>query len=226
MPAEADLQTHNQNKHRRLCRNAFRRLGQGEHALVNWIQQCGPCALEVQWDRCLFEALVRAIAHQQLHGKAAETILGRLKSGYPGSGFPSAKQLSRSSVEKLRGCGFSAAKVAAIHGIAHAQLRGQIPDRQSAANMSDTELIDQLTELRGVGRWTVEMLLIFTLGRIDVMPVDDFGVRHGLKLLLNLHEMPTPRHVAEYASVWAPYRTVAAWYLWRRADAAKRGKSD
>lgn len=186
-----------------------------------WIGQSGPCSLEIQWERELFEALVRAIAHQQLHGRAAETILGRLVAGFRCDGFPNAKQLKRASHEKLRGMGFSSAKVLAIQGIAAAATSGEIPTRVKAEKLTDEALIAQLLPLRGVGRWTVEMLLIFTLGRLDVMPVDDFGVKSGLQQLFGLEAMPKRDSFAELTDHWKPYRSLGAWYLWRKADAGK-----
>jgi DNA-3-methyladenine glycosylase II len=187
-----------------------------------WIQQCGPCKLTVAWDRSLYEALVRAIAHQQLHGRAAEAILGRLCEGFRGNDFPTPKQIARASAEKLRGMGFSAAKTVAIQGIAAAAARGEIPDRAGAEQMSDEEIIERLVKLRGVGRWTVEMLLIFTLGRLDVLPVDDFGVKSGLQQLIGCQTLPKKADFAVHAATWHPYCSIAAWYLWRKADAAKR----
>lgn len=189
--------------------------------LDSWIDESGPCSLEIQWQRELFEALVRAIAHQQLHGRAAETILGRLVAGFRCESFPSAQQLRRASHEKLRGMGFSSAKAVAIQGIAAAAVAGDIPTRVAAASLSDDELIECLLPLRGVGRWTVEMLLIFTLGRLDVMPVDDFGVKSGLQQLFGLEGMPKKDVFAELTDHWKPYRSLGAWYLWRKADAGK-----
>lgn len=186
-----------------------------------WIGQSGPCSLEIQWDRELFEALVRAIAHQQLHGRAAETILSRLVAGFRCEDFPSAQQLKRASHEKLRGMGFSSAKALAIQGIAAAAVAGEIPGRNEAATLTDEEVVERLLPLRGVGRWTVEMLLIFTLGRLDVMPVDDYGVKSGLQQMFGLEAMPKKDAFAELTNHWKPYRSLGAWYLWRKADAGK-----
>ena len=186
-----------------------------------WVAQSGPCSLQIQWERELFEALVRAIAHQQLHGRAAETILGRLVAGFRCTEFPSALQLKRSSHEKLRSMGFSSAKAVAIQGIASAAAAGEIPIRAVAATLTDDELIERLLPLRGVGRWTVEMLLIFTLGRLDVMPIDDFGVKSGLQQLFGLAAMPKKEVFAELTDHWKPYRSLGAWFLWRKADAGK-----
>jgi DNA-3-methyladenine glycosylase II len=187
-----------------------------------WITKSGTCKWEVAWDRDIYEALVRAIAHQQLHGRAAETILGRFCAGFRGDAFPTPKQVSRASTEKLRSMGFSSAKTLAIQGIAAAALAKEIPDRETAKQLDDQELIERLVKLRGVGRWTVEMLLIFTLGRLDVMPVDDFGVKSGLQQLLKLEDFPKKADFEIHTASWAPYRSIAAWYLWRKADAGKK----
>ena len=206
---------------KRKIRAGVKHLRKHSSELDAWIETSGPCSLEIQWERELFEALVRAIAHQQLHGRAAETILGRLVAGFRCEGFPTAQQLKRASHEKLRGMGFSSAKAVAIQGIAAAAVAGEIPTRVVAASLTDEQLIEQLLPLRGVGRWTVEMLLIFTLGRLDVMPIDDFGVKSGLQQLFNLESMPKKDVFAELTDHWKPYRSLGAWYLWRKADAGK-----
>jgi DNA-3-methyladenine glycosylase II len=207
---------------KRKVRTGVKHLRKQSPELDTWIEASGPCSLEIQWQRELFEALVRAIAHQQLHGRAAETILGRLVAGFRGEGFPSAQQVKRASHEKLRGMGFSTAKAVAIQGIAAAAAAGEIPTRAAAASMTDAELIERLLPLRGVGRWTVEMLLIFTLGRLDVMPIDDFGVKSGLQQLFGLESMPKKDRFAQLTDHWQPYRSLGAWYLWRKADAGKQ----
>jgi DNA-3-methyladenine glycosylase II len=185
------------------------------------IRRIGPCTLAPAM-REPYEALVRAIAHQQVHGRAAEAILGRFVALYPGIPFPTPEMVLATEVETMRGCGFSASKVAAIRNIAEKAAAGIVPTRRSAARFSDEALIERLVAIRGVGRWTVEMLLIFTLGRPDVLPVDDFGVREGWRVAAGLDAQPKPRALAEIGEAWAPYRTTAAWYLWRAADAAKR----
>jgi DNA-3-methyladenine glycosylase II len=123
----------------------------------------------------------------------------------------------------MRGAGLSANKVLAIRDIAEKAALGVIPNRAAARRLSDEVLIERLVALRGVGRWTVEMLLIFTLGRADILPVDDFGVREGYRVAASLPEQPKPKALAEIGEAWAPYRTTAAWYLWRAADLAKEG---
>jgi DNA-3-methyladenine glycosylase II len=164
-----------------------------------------------------YEALVSAVAHQQLHGKAAMTILGRLCAHNAGQVPPPAALLAMPD-EALRACGFSGAKTLALRDIAARALEGAIPSRAQARRLSDAALI------RGVGQWTVEMLLIFTLRRPDVFPVDDFGVREGYRLIHGLDAQPKPKTFAVIGELYAPYRSTAALYLWRACDAAKAPK--
>ena len=191
-------------------------------ALKRVIRQVGPFTLKPA-RRQPYEALVRAIAHQQVHGRAAEAILGRFIALCPEPGFPTPEAVLALSPEAMRGAGLSANKVLAIRDIAEKAALGVIPDRAAARRLSDEVLIERLVALRGVGRWTVEMLLIFTLGRADILPVDDFGVREGYRVAAGLPEQPKPKALAEIGEAWAPYRTTAAWYLWRAADLAKEG---
>jgi DNA-3-methyladenine glycosylase II len=170
-----------------------------------------------------YQALVRAIAHQQLHGNAARAILRRLSELHPG-GFPEPSALHATSEEALRGCGFSGSKVAAIRDICARTLDGTVPSAADAAGITDDELITRLSSIRGVGRWTVEMLLISTLGRPDVLPVDDFGVREGWRLLTGAEAQLRPKQLAAIGEAWAPYRSTAAWYLWRASDEGKKIK--
>lgn len=179
------------------------------------IAAIGPCRHETRPAREPYEALVRAIAYQQLHAKAGDAILARLLALYPGVPFPSAAQLLATAPERQRACGFSAAKLAALRGIAQAALDGVVPSREHAELLTDDELIDRLTPLKGIGRWTVEMLLIYTLERTDVLPADDFGVREGYRRLKRLDAAPSARQMRDIGAAWQPYRTVAAWYLWR-----------
>lgn len=179
------------------------------------IQATGPCLHRATPEREPYEALVRAIAYQQLHARAAEAILGRLLALFPGQPFPAPAQLLALSPEALRGCGFSASKLATLQGIAQASLQGIVPSRDEAQELSDDALIARLVTLRGVGRWTVEMLLIYCLERSDILPVDDLGVREGYRRLKGLDKAPTPAQMRSLGGAWSPYRTVAAWYLWR-----------
>jgi DNA-3-methyladenine glycosylase II len=205
-----------------MSRAAIRHLSDADHRFAALIRRVGPPALGVDRQRELYEALVRAIAHQQLHGKAAEAILGRFVALHPGEAFPSPDRVLATSAELMRGCGFSAAKLAAIQDICAKTLDGTVPTRRQATRLSDDALIERLTTIRGVGRWTVEMLLIFTLGRPDVLPVDDFGVREGYRLLFGLDLQPKPRALAELGLAWAPHRSMATWYLYRAVEEARR----
>ena len=174
----------------------------------------GPCSFTPKPAREPYEALIRAVAYQQLHAKAGDAILNRLLSIY-GHEFPSPHQLSSTPFETLRACGFSAKKIEAISGIANAALTGIVPTRTQADLMTDEDLIARLVILKGIGRWTVEMLLIFTLERMDVLPADDFGVAHGYQRLKKLATAPKRKELSEIAQAWSPYRTIASWYLWR-----------
>jgi len=185
------------------------------------IRRVGRPRLNVDRKRGPYEALMRAIAHQQLHGRAAEAILRRFQALYPEEPFPCPESVLATAEETLRGCGFSGAKIAALRDICTKSLDGTVPTRRASLRLSDAELIARLTGIRGVGRWTVEMLLIFTLGRPDVLPVDDFGVREGYRVLYELEAQPKPRELATLGEAWAPFRSFATWYLYRAAEEAR-----
>lgn len=203
-----------------MSREAVRHLST-DLRLAELIRRVGPPRLDIQRQRSLYQALIRAIAHQQLHGRAAEAILGRFAALFPGDVFPAPDAVLATADLALRGCGFSGSKIAAIRDICAKALDGTIPSRRGSARLSDDALIERLTSIRGVGRWTVEMLLIFTLGRPDVLPVDDFGVREGYRVLHGLDVQPKPRALAELGLPWAPFRSVATWYLYRSAEEAR-----
>ncbi|MBL7664385.1 MAG: DNA-3-methyladenine glycosylase 2 family protein [Bacteriovoracaceae bacterium] len=171
--------------------------------------------------RSPYEALVRSIAHQQLTGRVAEVILGRFIALVPNKKFPEPADVLALPIEKLRSVGFSMSKATSIQQIAEFALAGKVPTRAQAKKMSSEELITQLTEIRGVGRWTVEMLLIFTLGRLDVFPVDDFGVKKGYCLHYKKRKLPTPKQFRIIAQKWQPYGSYAALYFWACADRKK-----
>lgn len=197
---------------------AVSHLKKASPAMKALITRIGSCALEVEAARSPFQSLVTAVAHQQLHGKAAATILGRFQNLFPRGRFPTPKALATVTDEQLRGVGFSRAKAAAIRDIAEKSLSGVVPGSKAIALLPDEEIITRLTQVRGVGKWTVEMLLIFTLGRPDVWPVDDFGVRTGWKIAHGMPEMPTPKELHALGEIFRPHRSVAAWYLWRATD--------
>ncbi len=198
--------------------DALRHLRRVDPVMAQLIRRAGPYQHAPERGRGPYEALVRAVAHQQLTGKAAETILGRFVALYGGDRFPEPARLVETTDEALRGCGFSRAKTASLKDIAARTLDGSIPPRRALARMKNEAIIEQLTEARGVGRWTVEMFLMFTLGRPDVLPVDDYGIRMGYKMAYGKRTLPKPKVLARYGELWAPYRTTASWYLWRAVD--------
>lgn len=204
-----------------MSRDGLRHLRSDLH-FADLIRRVGPPRLGVQRQRSPYEALMRAIAHQQLHGRAAEAILARFAALYPDADFPDPLRVLETNDAALRACGFSAGKIAALRDICAKTLDGTVPNRRAAARLDDAALIERLTTIRGVGRWTVEMLMIFTLGRPDVLPVDDFGVREGYRVLAGREAQPKPREMAEIGLAWAPYRSLATWYLYRAAEEARR----
>jgi len=185
------------------------------------IRRHGLCGLAPE-GRSPYEALTRAIAHQQLNGRAARTILGRFVALFDNGRFPTPAAVLATRATTLRRAGFSRAKVRAIKDIARHAVKGVVPTRRACRHLNDDELIERLIQIHGVGRWTVEMMLMFTLGRLDVLPVDDFGVREGFRVAYHRRKQPTPKALRAYGERWKPYRSVAAWYLWRAADEARR----
>jgi DNA-3-methyladenine glycosylase II len=185
------------------------------------IADVGDCGLKTNPGREPYEALVRSISYQQLHGRAAEAILGRLLDMYPDQPFPTPSNILATDPALMRACGFSTTKVATIREIAQKTQDGVVPTLADAQLMSNEELIERLVQLKGVGRWTVEMLLIFTLERWDVLPVGDFGVREGYRLLKSLSKQPTPKELSTIGAAWSPYSSIAAWYLWQAASLYK-----
>ncbi len=197
---------------------AVEHLRGADKVLARLIARVGPCTLRARSRRQPFEALVQAVTHQQLNGTAAGTILRRMIALFPGKRFPTPQDLLDTSEERLRSAGLSRAKVAAIKDIAAKTLAGIVPSSRAIERMSDPEIIERLTSVRGVGPWTVEMLLMFTLGRLDVLPVTDYGVRKGFALTYGWKELPTPKELLDFGERWRPHRSTAAWYLWRSLE--------
>lgn len=187
------------------------------------IEEVGPFTLKPKVCRSPFESLARAIAYQQLHDKAAESILKRFIALFPGRRFPRPEDLLVLKVSSIRKAGFSQSKILALRDLATKTLGGTVPANRMMKQLEDEAIIDRLVEVRGIGRWTAEMLLIFQLGRPNVLPVDDFGVRNGFRIAYRRRSMPTPKQVLQYGERWRPYRTAASWYLWRAADREKQG---
>ncbi len=174
----------------------------------------GECSFEQSQDTEPYAALLRAVAYQQLHGKAGDAIFKRFLTLFDNS-FPTPSQLLAISIDELRACGFSARKIETVQGIALASLSEFVPSRLEADLMADDELINRLTKLKGIGQWSVEILLMFTLNRLDVLPAGDLGVVQGYKRLKKLELTPSAKQMTEIAKTFSPYRTVASWYLWR-----------
>lgn len=179
------------------------------------IDLIGPCLHDPKAAREPYEALIRAIAYQQLTAKAGDAIIGRLKALCPENPFPMPDEIIAAGFDDLRACGFSGTKIATIKAISEGSKTGLVPPRDVAVAMDDEELIASISTIKGIGRWTVEMLLMYTLERPDVLPVDDFGVREGYRALKGLSEQPKPKALRKIGEAWAPHRTVASWYLWR-----------
>ncbi|HYM41271.1 MAG TPA: hypothetical protein VET46_00765 [Steroidobacteraceae bacterium] len=207
-----------------MSRQILRHLAKCDAVLAGVIRAAGPCRLTPDEVCEPFQTLARAIAHQQLNGTAANTILGRLIASCGEGVFPTAQQVLAAPEAQLRAAGFSFAKIAALKDLAAKSLNGVVPDRQALQALDDEAIIERLTQVRGVGRWTVEMLLIFHLGRSDVLPVDDFGVRAGFRAAYGLRKLPHPRALAAYGERWKPYRSAAAWYLWRATELERAGR--
>lgn len=184
------------------------------------IRAHGPCGLSPNRKRSPYEALVRAIVYQQLNGKAAATILGRLLELFPDERFPTPANVLATSKDRLKSAGLSRQKLSYILDVCAKSVEGVIPTHRRGLNgYENDELIERFTQAKGVGRWTVEMMLIFSMGRLDVLPIDDYGVRAGYSKVTNLDPMITPKALAIAGEPWAPYRSIAAWYLWRAAEA-------
>ena len=181
--------------------------------LARTIDAIGPFRIERDRRSSIFVALAEAIVYQQLTGKAASTIYARLCALFP-EREPTADQLLRASDEELRGVGLSRSKMLSLRDLARRAAGGEIPTPADIGGMPDDAIVERLTQIRGIGRWTTEMLLIFHLGRPDVLPVDDYGVRKGFAIAYD-RELPSPKELAAYGARWKPYRTVASWYLWR-----------
>jgi len=200
---------------------ARRALGRADPALAKWMRRIG--ALETEWQQRFdpVDALARSILYQQLSGKAAATIVGRVRERWCGGGPMTVANLLAAPDSGLRECGVSFNKIAALKDLAAKATEGIVPKAAQLRWLADDELIARLTAVRGIGRWTVQMMLIFRLGRPDVFPVDDLGVQKGAEIVLGLNATPKSKHLQELGAHWAPHRTLASLYLWRVADQAK-----
>ena len=196
---------------------AVRHLSATDETMARLIKLVGPFALQLRHLHNPFEALARNIVYQQLHGNAAAAIHARVLA-LGGRKRLRPRDILDASDESLRGAGLSAAKTAALRDLAAKTLDGTVPTLSRLRRMPDEEIVERLTQARGIGRWTVEMLLIFRLGRPDVLPVGDFAVRKGFMLAYGLGESPKPKELEQYGERWRPFRSVASWYLWRASE--------
>lgn len=205
---------------------AFAHLSRRDRKLGAWMKRIGDIAPDRRWRKAFdpVDALARAILYQQLSGKAAATIVGRVETAIGSDRFH-CDTLGRIDDAVLRACGVSGNKTLALRDLALRESRGEIPDLRRMSTMPEDEIIAALVPIRGIGRWTVEMMLMFRLGRPDVLPVDDLGIRKGAQAVDKLDAMPTPKELVERGDRWGPYRTYASLYLWRIADAATQVKA-
>lgn len=180
-----------------------------------------PTRLELSHTQGLFHALCESIVYQQLSGKAAATIFGRVRALYAPRRFPTPAELAATAPRLLRAAGLSNAKTLAVHDLARRTGAGELPTLAQARKLPDNELIERLTAVRGIGPWTAHMFLIFRLGRPDVLPTADLGVRKGFQQLYRKRELPGPDELTQHAERWRPYRSVASWYMWRVLDTAE-----
>lgn len=204
------------------ARKAVRELSEADTVLGKHIAKVGPLGLRLKTSEGTFAALAESIVYQQLHGKAAASIFGRLRDLYPGGRLDAARVLATEN-DKLRACGLSKNKLESLLDLARRSEAGTVPTLLELGRMEDEAIIERLTAVRGIGRWTVEMLLIFRLGRPDVFPVADYGIKKGFARIFTRgratsDELPSAEAVSKRAERWRPYRSVASWYLWRATD--------
>ena len=197
-------------------RVAIRHLSKRDPSLSSVIRACGTFKMEIRVLHSPFEALARNIIFQQLNGTAAATIHGRVVTVTGGRLRP--QSVLDAGDDELRAAGLSRNKLEALKDLASKTLDGTVPTLVKLKRMGDDEIVDRLTQVRGIGRWTVEMLLMFRLGRPDVLPVGDYGVRKGFALVYGTDALPTPKELAAYGERWRPYRSVASWYMWRALE--------
>jgi 3-methyladenine DNA glycosylase/8-oxoguanine DNA glycosylase len=203
---------------------AVRHLRACDKKFDNLIERVGRFRMELDTHPSPYEALMEAIVYQQLNGKAAGTIFGRVKDRVGGGNIPAPAQILAASDETLRGAGLSRQKLAAIRDLAQKTLDGVVPSLAEVELLSDEEIVTRLTAVRGVGVWTVHMLLIFRLGRPDVLPTLDYAVQQGFKLAYKKRKLPKPKELQAFGEKWKPYRSVASWYLWQAVHLHRSNK--
>lgn len=202
-------------------RRAIGHLRAADPALADIIDAVGPFRMELKASRSLFGALAEAIVYQQLSNKAAATIYSRVEALYPHAtdGF-TPRHILKTPEERLRGCGLSRAKVLAVQDLARRVASGELPTLEQAQALDDAALIERLVQVRGIGRWSAEMFLMFRLGRPDVLPLGDYSLRKAYAKAFRRRALPSPQVLDRAGEKWRPYRTVASWYLWRTLETA------
>jgi DNA-3-methyladenine glycosylase II len=199
---------------------ALRHLRERDDQLRRLIAETAAFQIDVEQGQSPYEVLLEAIAYQSISGKAAETIYGRIKALGVNGRPPTPEKMLKISTVQLRKAGLSGAKAAAMKDLAKKTLLGIVPTHEEALKFSDAELVERLVSVRGIGAWTVEMFLIFRLGRPDVLPIHDLGVKKGWSVAYGKKHMPTPKELLKFGERWRPYRTVASWYMWRAFERA------
>jgi len=199
---------------------AIRHLSERDDVLRALIADLEPFAIDVADAQSPYEVLLESIAYQSISGKAAATIFGRIKALGSDGRPPTPEQVLKLPAGKLRKAGLSGAKVRAMKDLAQKAITGIVPTHDEAVNLSDDDLVERLVSVRGIGAWTVEMFLIFRLGRPDVLPIHDLGVKKGWSVAYSKKHMPKPKELLEFGERWRPYRTVASWYMWRAFERA------
>jgi 3-methyladenine DNA glycosylase/8-oxoguanine DNA glycosylase len=202
---------------------AIEHLSKADSRLARLIEKSIEFRLNIEEEQTPYESLLRAIVYQSISGKVAKVIFERLKAFAANGRCPAPEEILRLRKPALRKAGLSFAKIAAVKDLARKTIEGVVPALADAQKMSDQELVDRLISVRGIGAWTVEMFLIFRLGRPDVLPIHDYGVQKGFAITYRKKAIPKPRELAEFGERWRPYRTVASWYMWRAVEHA--GKS-
>ena len=200
-------------------KKAIRELSKADPVMGGLIRRVGPCRLGLRRRNHYFPHLVEAILYQQLTAKAAGSILGRFRARYPSRRFPTAEDIRRTPEDQLRAAGISSQKISYLKDLASRVLEGSLPLRR-LSSMDNEEVVQHLCQVKGIGQWTAEMVLIFTLGRPDVLPATDLGIRKAVQRLYEMKTLPLPRELAQFGERWKPYRSVAAWYLWASVDGA------
>jgi 3-methyladenine DNA glycosylase/8-oxoguanine DNA glycosylase len=204
---------------------ARRHLSEVDLKLAQVITEVGPIQIELDPAETVFESLATSIVYQQLHGKAASAILTRFKTLCGDSAFPSPKKVLHHPEESLRTTGLSRNKIRALKDLAEKTLAGIVPQRELAIQLSDDALIQALVQVHGIGPWTAHMMMIFTLGRTDVLPVGDYGVRKGFAAVYGKKTLPSPTQLEAAAEKWRPFRSAACWYLWEALKLSRFGGS-